>query len=58
MVAIYPGLQLSRPKTDLCDSCVKIEIELNTPGLTEERKKILEDEQKVHLDDAIKQRKV
>ena len=58
MVAMYPGLRLSRPKTDLCDRCVRIEIELNTPGLTEEKKKILEDEQKVHLDDAIKQRKV
>ena len=58
LVAIFPGLRLSRPKSDLCDRCVRIEIELNTPGLTDEQKKMLEAEQKVHLEDAIEQRKV
>lgn len=56
--AIYPGLRLTRSKTDLCDRCVRIEIELTSPDLTENRRQILEEERKVHLEDAIAQRKV
>ena len=58
VAALYPGLRLSRPKTDLCDRCVRIEIELNSPGITDERRKILEEEKEVHLADAIEQRQV
>ena len=56
--AIFPGLKLSKPKGDLCDRCVRIEIELLSPDITAERKKYLEDEKSVHIDDAIKQRRV
>ena len=56
--AIYPGLRLTRSKTDLCDRCVRIEIELKTPDLAEDRRKMLEEEKKLHLDEAVKQRKV
>ena len=55
---LYPGLRLSRTKTDLCDRCVKIEIELQNSDITEERRSFLEAEKKLHVDDAIKQRKV
>ena len=56
--AIFPGLRLARSKSDLCDRCVKIDVELNTPGLSQERKDALELEKKMHLDDAISQRRV
>ena len=56
--ALFPGLRLSRAKTDLCDRCVRIEIELKSPGITDERRMNLEAEQNVLLKDAIKQRTI
>ena len=55
---LYPGLRLSHSKKDLCDRCVRIETELNSPGITDERRSFLEKEKKVHVDNAIAQRKV
>ena len=56
--AIFPGLHLSRPKSDLCDRCVRIEIELGSPDITPERKQYLLEEKEVHLEAAIAQRKI
>ena len=56
--ALYPGLHLSRPKADLCDRCVRIDIELSSPDITPERKEFLTQEKKVHLGAAITQRKI
>jgi len=56
--ALYPGLHLSRSKTDLCDRCVRIDIELNTPDISVERKSFLEQDKKLHVDEAIEQRRV
>ena len=56
--AIYPGLKLSRPKADLCDRCVRIELELLSPDITPERKEFLKMEQEVHLDEARTQRRI
>ena len=56
--AIFPGLKLSRPKSDLCDRCVRIEIELLSPDLTPEREAFLNEEKKMHLSAAITQRKI
>ena len=55
---LYPGLRLSRSKTDLCDRCVKIDTELQNSDITPERRSFLEAEKKMHVDDAVKQRKV
>ena len=55
---LYPGLRLSRSKTDLCDRCVRIEIELKSPDLSDERRTFLEEEKKVHVKEAIEQRRV
>ena len=46
--AIFPGLRLARSKSDLCDRCVKIDVELNTPGLSQERKDSLKFGEKLH----------
>ena len=51
---LYPGLRPSRSKTDLCDRCVKIDIELMSPGISEECKCFLEKEKKMHVTDAVK----
>ena len=56
--AYYPGLRLTRSKTDLCDRCVRIEIELKSPGISEDRKTMLEEEQKLHIDEAVQQRRI
>ena len=58
MKAVFPGLRLGRPKGDLCDRCVRIELELCSPDLTAERKQFLEEEKKLHVDEAITQRRV
>ena len=58
MRALFPGLRLSRSKVDLCDRCLKIDIELKTPGLPQQRKDFLEQEKLLHLDEAISQRRV
>ena len=58
VVACFPGLRLSKSRSDLCDRCMRIDIELKSPGLTEERKQALEEEKALHLDDAILQRRV
>ena len=58
VAALYPALRLSRSKTDLCDRCVRIEIELSTPGVSEERKKSLLEETNLHLEEAVKQREL
>lgn len=58
VAALYPALRLSRSKTDLCDRCVRIEIELSTPGVSEERKKSLLEEKNLHLEAAVKQREL
>ena len=55
---LYPGLYLSRSKSDLCDRCVRIDIELQSPDLSEERRTFLEEEKKVHVNEAIEQRRV
>ena len=56
--ALFPGLKLSRTKSDLCDRCVRIEIELLSPDITPEREAFLKEEKKVHLSAAIAQRKI
>ena len=58
VAAYYPGLRLCKSKTDLCDRCERIVIELKSPDLTDERKKALEEEMALHLEEAISQRKV
>ena len=55
--AFFPGLHLCRPKMDLCDRCVRIETELYDPNITAERREFLEQEKKLHLQEAIKQRR-
>ena len=56
--AIFPGLKLSRPKSDLCDRCVRIEMKLLSPNISPERETFLKEEKAVHLSDAIKHRKI
>ena len=56
--AIFPGLKLSRPKSDLCDRCVRIEMELLSPDTSPQRAALLMEEKEVHLSDAIKHRKI
>ena len=56
--AIFPGLKLSRPKSDLCDRCVRIDIELLSPDISPEREALLKQEKAMHLADAIKHRKI
>ena len=58
VVALHPGLCLSKSASDLCDRCVRIEIELQSHDITEERKTALEAEKALHLDEAISQRRV
>ena len=55
--AFFPGLRLCRPKMDLCDRCVRIETELYDPNISAERKEFLEQEKKLHLEEAIRQRR-
>ena len=55
---MFPGLKLSRPKSDLCDRCVRIELELLSPDITPEREAHLKEEKTVHLAAAIIQRKI
>ena len=57
-MAYFPGLRLTKSATDLCDRCVRIEIELKAPDISEERRASLEAEKALHLNDAIAQRKV
>ena len=49
VIAYFPGLRVSKSGSDLCDRCVRIEIELKSPSLSEERKVALEAEKKLHL---------
>ena len=56
--AMFPGLKLSRPKSDLCDRCVRIELELLSPDITPEREARRKQEKTVHLAAAIIQRKI
>ena len=55
---LFPGLKLSRPKADLCDRCVRIDLELLSPDITPEREAHLKEEKTVHLQAAISQRKI
>ena len=55
---MFPGLKLSRPKSDLCDRCVRIDVELSNPDITPEREAHLKKEKTVHLEAAIIQRKI
>ena len=56
--ALFPGLHLTKTRTDLCDRCMRIDLELKCPGLSAERKKALEEEKATHVEDAILQRRV
>lgn len=52
-----PGLKLARSKEDVCDACVRIDILLLDPDLSEADKLELEQQKRVHLDAAIGQRR-
>ena len=56
--ALFPGLHLAKTRSDLCDRCMRIDLELKCPGLSAERKEALEEEKAMHLQDAILQRRV
>ena len=54
---LWPGLKLTRCMTDVCDGCIRIEVELKRTDLTEERRNELLREKELHLNAAITQRK-
>ena len=58
VVACYPGLRRNKSRSDLCDRCVRIDIELASLDITNERREELLKEKAVHLEEAIKQRRV
>ena len=53
----FPGLRLTRSTEDDCDCCVRIDILLADPSISDERKEELELEKSIHLDEAIEQRR-
>jgi hypothetical protein len=54
---LFPGLRLSRSKEDVCDACVRIEIQLSRLDLTEAERQSLQLEKSMHLDAAVGQRR-
>ena len=52
-----PGLRLTRSKEDLCDCCVRIEVELMNPNLTVAEREALEAEKTTHIKKAVEQRR-
>ena len=54
----FPGLRLMSTKTECCDPCMRVKTELCDPSIIDERRTYLKREKQVHLDSAIKQRRV
>ena len=54
---LFPGFRLARTEEDLCDACVKIEVELSDPNISDERRAEQQGLKKTHLSAAIDQRR-
>ncbi|EEY63316.1 cleavage inducible protein [Phytophthora infestans T30-4] len=54
---IYPGVRLTRTAEDLCDCCVRLDIFLQQPDLSEDEIQAILLEKKTHIDEAIAQRR-
>ncbi|KAI3648372.1 hypothetical protein MP228_006226 [Amoeboaphelidium protococcarum] len=53
----YVGFKFERSKEDVCDRCMRLKIELQDPGLSEEDRLAKQAELKTHLEDAANQRR-
>lgn len=54
---LYPGLKLTRTETDVCDSCVRLNIVLDNPLSTEQEKEAAQQELDMHMEAARDQRR-
>ena len=50
IVYFYPGVRLSRSKEDVCDACMRIELQLCDESLTPEARAALELQKRTHLE--------
>jgi hypothetical protein len=53
----YPGVRLTRTAEDVCDYCVRLDIRLNDPDISEDEKQTILLEKHTHIDEAIAQRR-
>jgi hypothetical protein len=53
----YPGVRLTRTAEDVCDCCVRLDILLQQPDITEDEKQTILVEKRTHFDEAIDQRR-
>ncbi|EGZ06119.1 hypothetical protein PHYSODRAFT_532065, partial [Phytophthora sojae] len=54
---LYPGVHLSRTTEDDCDCCTRLDIQLGQDGISDEERECLLLQKKMHLSEAIAQRR-
>ncbi|EGZ05292.1 hypothetical protein PHYSODRAFT_386744, partial [Phytophthora sojae] len=52
-----PGVRLKRTAEDVCDCCVRLDILLQQPDISEEEREVVLLEKRTHLNEAIAQRR-
>ncbi|EEY53747.1 uncharacterized protein PITG_20075 [Phytophthora infestans T30-4] len=54
---LYPAVRLTRTAEDVCDCCVRIDIQLKQPDLSDDERQSLHLKKQMHLDSAMGQRR-